>query len=122
MPSKNDVAWETLFNTHSILKEVDAKGFFEISSASINKLREARLMTKFDHHIQLPIIFKDNGLSIQPNTRGTYLIGRFSSYIELPPDDTIPIEFVPFPPGLDTINPQDLYSESSALLCAYNTG
>ncbi|PYS20550.1 MAG: hypothetical protein DMF72_20800 [Acidobacteria bacterium] len=120
--SKNDVAWESLFETHRILDHIDAKGVYEISATSINTLREARLMTKFDHRIQLPTIFKQNDLTIQPNTRGTYLIGHFASYFDLPADDDMEIEQVSFPSELETINPQNLYSESAALLCAYNSG
>lgn len=120
--SKNDVAWEALFASNRILDHIDANGVFEISAANINKLREARLMTKFDHTIQLPQIFKQNDLTIQPNTRGTYLIGRFASYQKLLSNEETEIEEVPFPDELETINPQDLYSESSALLCCYNAG
>lgn len=122
MPSKNDVAWEALFERHRILDHVNADGVFQISATAINELREARLMTKFDHHIQLPTIFKQNDLTIQPNTRGTYLIGRFASYLDLPTDDDVEIEAVGFPREFETLNPQDLYSESAALLCAYNAG
>ena len=122
MPSKNDVAWEALFENHRILDHIEAEGVYQISAGTINELREARLMTKFDHRIQLPSVFKQNELTIQPNSRGTYLIGRFASYFDLPPGDNVAIERIPFPAELETINPQDLYSESAALLCAYNTG
>lgn len=120
--SKNDIAWEALFATHRILQHIDSRGAYEISSRTINELREARLMTKFDHRIQLPRIFKQNDLTIQPNTRGSYLIGRFLSYFDLPVQNEVEIEEVPFPAGLETIDPQNLYSESSALMCAYNAG
>src|SRR6266478_3316507 len=106
MPSKNDVAWEALFENHRILDHIDADGVYQISATSINELREARLMTKFDHRIQLPSIFKQNDLTIQPNTRGTYVIGRFASYQKLLGNEEIEIEEVPFPDGLETINPQ----------------
>jgi hypothetical protein len=122
MPSKNDVAWEELFENHSILDRIDAEGVYQISSGTINELREARLMTKFDHRIQLPSVFKQHGLTIQPNSRGTYLIGRFASYLDLPPGDDVAVEQISFPDDLETISPQDLYSESAALLCAYNAG
>lgn len=122
MPSKNDVAWEALFENHRILDHIDADGVYQISATTINELREARLMTKFDHRIQLPIVFKQHELTIQPNSRGTYLIGRFASYLDLPNGDDIAIEQLPFPAEIETINPQDLYSESAALLCAYNAG
>jgi hypothetical protein len=122
MPSKNDAAWEELFQRHRILDHVNADGVFQISAAAINEIREARLMTKFDHYIQLPTVFKQNDLTIQPNTRGTYLIGRFRSYLDLPTADDVEIEAVAFPREFETLNPQDLYSESAALLCAYNSG
>jgi hypothetical protein len=44
--------------------------FFEITAIQINEFREAGLMTKFDHSINLPKIFSDNGLAILPITRG----------------------------------------------------
>lgn len=122
--SKNDAAWEILFETHHILERIADSGVFEISAASINKLREARLMTKFDHRINLPSIFKRNDLTIQPNSRGTYLIGHFQSYQDLPPppETDEDIEPLPFPAEIETIDPTNLYSESAALLCAYSVG
>jgi hypothetical protein len=122
MRSKNDVAWDALFVEHHILDHINTEGVYQISATTINELREARLMTKFDHRIQLPTVFKQHQLTIQPNSRGTYLIGRFASYFDLPSSADIAIEEIPFPAQLETINPQDLYSESAAILCAYNTG
>lgn len=119
--SKNDLAWEKLFQRHHILAEVDRHGVYEISSAQINREREARLATKFDHRKQLPEIFRQHQLTIQPNTRGTYLIGRFESYQDLP-DDPVPVERVTFPDDIETISPTNLYSESAVLLCAFHTG
>jgi hypothetical protein len=120
--SKNDAAWEKLFETHRIIEEVNNRGVYEISALNINQQREARLMTKFDHYIQLPSLFKANDLTIQPNSRGTYLIGHFASYQEIPNNEALEIEEVPFPANIETINPDNIYSESAALLCAYNAG
>jgi hypothetical protein len=122
--SKNDAAWEELFEAHRILDRIEGSGVFEISSTSINKLREARLMTKFDHRINLPTIFRQNELTIQPNSRGTYLIGHFQSYQEIPapPDTDEDVESFQFPTEIETIDPAQLSSESAALLCAYNAG
>ena len=58
--SKNDVAWEKLFERHRILDWLESLDYFSISSTDINKFREARLMTKFDHRLQLPKIFENN--------------------------------------------------------------
>lgn len=120
--SKNDIAWESLFETHNILEEINKNGVYKISAKAINTKREARLMTKFDHHIQLPSIFKQNHLTIQPDSRGSYIIGRFKSYESLPKESFIDITEIPFPSFLETINPTNIYSESCAILCAYNTG
>ncbi len=79
-------------------------------------------MTKFDHRINLPILFKQHKLTIQPDSRGTYLIGHFSSYQEVSDDTSIPVKEMAFLSEIDTIDPDNLYSESAALLCAYNAG
>lgn len=120
--SKNDIAWESLFETHCILDEIQKNGIYKISAKVINKKREARLMTKFDHHIQLPSIFKQNNLTIQPDSRGSYIIGKFKSYENLPKDIFSDIREIPFPSHIETINPTNIYSESCAILCAYNSG
>jgi hypothetical protein len=120
--SKNDVAWEILFQRHSILTEIDRNGVYKISSDEINEVREARLATNFSHRVQLPKVFKDNDLTIQPNARGTYLIGRFESYQDLFDDPAVPIEGADLRSDIKTIDPTNLYSEASVLLCAYHTG
>ena len=60
-----------------------------------------------------------------PDSRGTYLIGEFEAYQDVSPDNTVTnnehTEFH-FPTGIETIDYTNLYSEVSALLCAYNTG
>lgn len=45
--SKNDEAWEKLFEKYRILERVEEHGRVSISSGEINGLRGARLMTKF---------------------------------------------------------------------------
>ena len=116
--SKNDKAWNALFDTYAILDSINNYGTFEISAAQINAVREARLMTKIDHAIQLPAIFKKNYLSILPNSRGTYLIGRFESYFAIPQLSEEDVEYFSFPDTIQTLDPLSIYSESSALLCA----
>ena len=79
-------------------------------------------MTKFDHSINLPTILSENKLAILPDSRGTYVIGYFDTYQTVPENfPTNPIE-MSFPPDVESIDYTDLYSEASALLCAYNCG
>ena len=119
--TKNNEAWEQLFTQYNILDRVSNEGEFRITSEQINKIREARLMVKFDHSALLPEIFHENDLSILPITRGNYLIGHFDVYKEIECcTDTAPRQ-VEIPP-LDTIDTKNLYSEAAALLFAYNSG
>lgn len=122
LSTKNDVAWGRIFDTFPILDEVNKIGFYQITAKDINGFREARLMTKFDHYRQLPEIFKKHNLTIQPNSRSSYLIGKFDSYHNLQSNLNIQPIFIEPNNALETIDPTNLYSESSALLCAYHTG
>ena len=126
--TKNDVAWEYLFDKYHVLDEINSKGIYKISAKAINEKREARLMTKFDHLAQLPKIFQQHKLSIQPDSRSTYVIGRFDSYRKLPKREdlykksSVEIKTVEFPEDIQTLDPKNIRSEATALLCAYNAG
>ena len=78
--TKNDIAWEKIFEKYCILDKLAKNERVSISSMEINQFREARLMTKFDHRSQLPKLFVDNKLSILPTSRGTYEIGTFETF------------------------------------------
>ena len=119
--TKNDKAWEELFVERNIVRDVDNSEVHSITATSINTKREARLMTKFDHIINLPKIFSDNGLSILPNSRSSYIIGRFDCYARLPEPSGSIIEKT-FPNWMQSLSSENLYSEASALLCAQHAG
>jgi len=113
-------AWETLFDRHNILSRIESDSVFNISATEISKVKEARLMAKFDKSSQLPEVFQENNLSILPVTRGEYLIGRFQTHdkIAYPIIKPRPVAI----PNLQTLDFTNLYSESSALLFAFNSG
>ena len=113
-------AWEYLFDNYHIVDEVNSDGVYRISSQTINLVKEARLMAKFDQSSQLPQVFQRNNFSILPVTRGEYVIGRFATHnkIVYPAVKPIPVEV----PDLQTLDYTNLYSEASALLFAYNSG
>jgi len=115
--TKNDKAWSKLFEKYNILKEINHKGIFVISSTQINEYREARLMTKFDNTKTLPKLFKDNKLSILPISANNYIIGEFNLYKEIPKIET-PIEFKDFPSYIESIDCNKINSETIALNCA----
>ncbi|MCH8519904.1 MAG: translation elongation factor [Nanoarchaeota archaeon] len=120
--SKTDKNWRLLFEKYNILEKVEKKGFFEISSKQINEFRESRLMTKFDHKRNLPKLFINNKLSILPLTRGTYIIARFEAYQEI--NYSKSVETIPIPKryDLESLDYDNLYSESAALNCAFVSG
>ena len=78
--TKNDIAWEKIFEKYCILDKLAKNERVSSSSMEINQFREARLMTKFDHRSQLPKFFVDNKLSILPTSRGTYEIGTIETF------------------------------------------
>lgn len=110
-----------LFEKYKIPEKIRKHGFFEISAKQINEFREARLMTKFDHRKNLPMIFKRHKLSILPVTRGTYFISQFKNYKDFEEKETEIIK-VPFPTYIESVNYENITSEAMALNCAYITG
>ncbi len=117
--SKNDLAWESIFEKHKILDEILTNGHIEISATTINSFgREARLMTKFDHKSQLPKLFADNKLSILPTSRGGYIIGAFETFCDFNTDD-IEVSPIEFPTFLESLDYRDITSEAAAINCAF---
>lgn len=116
--SKNDLAWEKIFEKHKILDKILKDGHIEITATKINEFREARLMTKFDHKSQLPKLFADNNLSILPTSRGGYVIGEFETFCDFNIDD-IEVSPIEFPTFLESLDYRDITSEATAINCAF---
>lgn len=116
--SKNDLAWEKVFEKYKILDKILKDGYVEITATKINEFREARLMTKFDHESQLPKLFVDHKLSILPTSRGGYIIGEFETFSKF---NTNEIEITPieFPTFLESLDYRDITSEATAINCAF---
>lgn len=119
--SLNDTAWEQLFDKYDILGKIAADGEFAISAAQIKEFREPRLMAKFDHTINLPKIFADNGLAILPITRGDYVISHFDAYHTFESDNA-PVTRVPLPTYIQSLDANNITSEAVALNCAVAAG
>lgn len=120
-PTKNDIAWEKIFEKYNILHRIKENRFFEITASAINEFREARLMTKFDNQANLPRLFLENNLSILPITRGSYVIGDFLAYQNLEPLQA-ELRQVSIPDNIQTIDFENITSESLAINCAYISG
>jgi hypothetical protein len=119
--SKNDKSWNEIFKDFDVLKKISKTGHFIITSEQINKYRESRLMTKFDHEINLPEIFKADKLSIMPLSRGSYIIARFEAYQKVDYSAQKP-ESVPKRTDLESLDYNNIYSEAAAINCAFLSG
>jgi hypothetical protein len=120
-PTHNDKAWEQLFEEHRILEHINRDGLYTITSAQINKVRESRLMAKFDHHVNLPDIFRQHDLSILPISRSQYVIGYFETHQQVASADEIEAIPIQPPAGIESLDPANVYSEAAALSFAYHT-
>lgn len=118
---KNDTAWNILFNKYNILSKIEQDGFYEISAENIREYREPRLMCKFDHRNNLPKVFQDNDVSILPISRTKYVIGQFDIFENVKYQKKKPIT-VSIPKHIQTIDTNNLYSESAALHTAFVSG
>ena len=119
--TKNDIAWRKLFEEHKIIENVEKEGHFFINSKDINPYRQARLMTKFDYKSHLPELFSQNELSILPISRGDYIISTFNTFQDFDTNE-VDIQKVDFPNYIESIDYNNITSESTALNCAYISG
>lgn len=121
--TKNNRAWNFLFNHFNILEIINEKGYFKITADQIKESkREPRLMTKFDSSENLPKIFVDNNLAILPIKRGTYIIGRFKNYQDLEIDNNVEVKTATMPKNITTIQKNNITSEAVSLNAAYISG
>lgn len=114
-------AWEQLFAKYGIAEQIAQKGLYSISAGQIKEFREPRLMAKFDHAINRPLIFQNGDLAILPTSRGTYTISQFQAYHEL---ESLKgnRQRVFIPDYLQSLSLEGLVSEAIALNCAYTCG
>jgi len=121
--TKNDKAWQTLFDELNILDYIEKYGLFNITADTIKEIgdREPRLMTKFDHKSQRPKLFNKKNLSILPVSRGSYVIGKFKAYENIDFEAKHPIK-KELPNHLESFDVANITSESIALNIAHASG
>ena len=121
--TKNDIAWNKIFNELNISQVVSEQGLAVITARQIKDIsgREPRLMAKFDHSENLPKVFRDNELAILPISRGSYVISNFNVYHQFEVDDA-PIERLSLPSHLQSLNADNIFSETVALNSAFASG
>lgn len=116
--------WKEIFTDYNIKEEIEKNGSFRITADDIRKYKEPRLMTKFDFSKQLPKVFVENNLGILPTNNGEYIIGEYNLFknISNTKYEDIEPEKMSLPRYIETIDPDDIYSESNALNVALLSG
>ena len=116
--------WEEIFEEYRVLDKIEQDGFFKITADQIRNYKEPRLMAKFDFSRQLPKVFKENDLGILPIKNGEYVIGNFNLFetIKNTNYENVDIKKVQLPDFIETIDPDNIYSESNALNVASLSG
>jgi hypothetical protein len=119
--TKNDIAWEKLFEKYHVLDRIEKNGSLSISAKTIKEFREPRLMAKFDHRINLPQIFEKNRLAILPISRGDYVISHFDAYHTFE-NAKNSIQYFRLPDYIQSLSANNISSETVALNCALASG
>lgn len=116
--TKNDEAWQKIFEKYNVLEVIKKDGSFEVSANQIREFREPRLMTKFDHDFNLPVVFKRNDLAILPISRSKFLISDFKCYERLPESKSNVKKFK-IPENIQSLDFENITSEAIAINCAF---
>lgn len=124
---KCDKIWNDLFESPSILKQIEESGSLEISRRQFEKLCGIgpKEVIHFSSAQTVPNILKLKKLDIVQNkTSDVYLIGHFNSFISLdiPPGQDVSSIKVEVEDEHDTLSPNRITDDSSAILVAYHLG
>jgi len=122
--SKNNVAWNAVFNKLPILDTIKTDGIFHITANQLSEHgnRQPRLMAKIESVYNLPVIFQNNDLCIMPDhNRGDYVIGYFDAFQEVDFNPSkIKAKTIQVERYFDTLDPFNIQREPCAILAAYN--
>lgn len=114
--TKTDKAWADILTAHPEIEAVTASGgIYEIEASEIKRFREPRLMTKFDTSANVPPTLKKLHLDVLPNSRHSYVLGKFNLYKPFPLDmDKKKSAHIALP-DFETLRIESLTSESNAI-------
>ncbi len=109
-------AWTELFEEYDIPNKIKNDGAFYITASQIKKVKEPRLMAKWDSTENLPSIFKKYNVNILPVSRSKYVLSDFNLYEPIPPlgENVTEMQKVEIP-DFDSIDINNITSESNAI-------
>lgn len=109
-------AWKEIIKKYDIINRINENGIFHIKASEIKEFKEPRLMAKWDCTSALPEALRNNKINILPNSRSSYVLGRFNLYEELPEltESVNKMDSAELP-ALETIDINSITSESAAI-------
>lgn len=123
MPNLNDEAWEAFWSNGDFSSRLENEGFFEVDARDLKPFREPRLMAKFDHLAQMPILFRENQIGILPISNSRYRVGFFNTFTQTPQNLSLQrIKTMRLPEELETLQIGDIGSEAAAINAALASG
>lgn len=122
MARLNDVAWQRILDAETLAR-IEREGFVEFSAKQLKEKggREPRLLAKHDFSASRPEIFQEHNLSIFPIRRDGYVVGNFDVY-EPFPETVTPLKTLPVPQGVESLDFDNLSSETLVLNAAVIAG
>ena len=110
-----DREWEQLFELYPIEQNIQEYGFYNITSTQINHVKEARVMAKIDHRLNLPRILRERNYAIMPTRRGSYVIAPMNMFHDFENIDNNEITQIQWSHNLESIDINNIPSEAVAL-------
>ncbi|MCP4155221.1 MAG: hypothetical protein GY757_46275, partial [bacterium] len=120
--TKNQTAWKKIDDRLDFVDKIKETGEFYITAKEIKKVREPRLMAKFDHRVNRPQIFKDNDIAILPITGSSYKLLNFDSYMDSTYNENQECITAGFMERFQSIDINDVRSEDKAIIIAHISG
>ncbi len=109
-------AWKDVIEKYNLIERVQQDGVVQIQADQLKEFKEPRLMAKWDTSKALPEILRKHNMNILPDSRGSYVVGDFLLYEEIPePKEPINLmAHVEFP-DFESIDIHNIHSEASAI-------
>lgn len=130
MKSSGSEIWSELLDSSEVRGSLAESGFFPITSANLNQFSkprggpDARNLVKYDSSDRLPGALRREGLAFLPRGRGDFVVGPFVTYLQTREEDfrDLPLRKFTVSSNFETLNTENINSESSALMVAHSSG
>lgn len=122
MKTRNDVAWEAVFEAHNVQERLRTESYVTLTADELRRFREPRLMVKIDQSQNRPEVFRKLDLNVIALSDRTFAIGNFDLFFELPRLSLQDLQILAAPEKFETLETRNLRSETAVLHAAHLSG